>query len=117
MPARSDGLRKGRSRSREINDGEQIGTRHLDPGLVRLERAEALPVAGAGVGHAVVQERAQEPVDSHQRAGGAEAEFNAVPVADPRPVSSIIEKFRAKSGDGGLQLYSKLDVAVLAQAS
>src|SRR5712664_1840151 len=33
-------------------------------GLVRIGRREALPVAGAGFGYTVVQERAEEPVDS-----------------------------------------------------
>jgi hypothetical protein len=33
-------------------------------------------------------------------AGGANAECRAVPVTDPQAVSSVIEKFRAKYGDG-----------------
>jgi deazaflavin-dependent oxidoreductase (nitroreductase family) len=47
-------------------------------------------------------------------AGGAEVEFDALSVTDASQVSSIIEKFRAKYGDGGLKLYSKLEVAVIA---
>jgi hypothetical protein len=48
-------------------------------------------------------------------AAGAEAEFKVVPVTDATQVSSVVEKFRAKYGDNGVKLYSKLDVAVLAQ--
>jgi deazaflavin-dependent oxidoreductase (nitroreductase family) len=48
-------------------------------------------------------------------AGGAEAEFKVVPVTDATQVSSVVERFRAKYGDNGVKLYSKLNVAVLAQ--
>jgi len=48
-------------------------------------------------------------------ARGAEAEFNAVPITDPREVSSVVGKFRAKYGAGDMKkYYSKLDVAVVA---
>jgi deazaflavin-dependent oxidoreductase (nitroreductase family) len=47
-------------------------------------------------------------------AGGAEADLNVVPGTDAAQVSSVIEKFRAKYGDSGIKLYSKLDVAVIA---
>jgi deazaflavin-dependent oxidoreductase (nitroreductase family) len=43
----------------------------------------------------------------------AEAEFKAVPVTDPRTVSSVVEKVRAKYGAGDVKkYYSKFDVAV-----
>jgi hypothetical protein len=49
-------------------------------------------------------------------ARGAEAELEVVPVADPKQVSSIIEKFRVKYGAGDVKkYYSKFDVAVVAQ--
>jgi deazaflavin-dependent oxidoreductase (nitroreductase family) len=48
-------------------------------------------------------------------AGGAEAEFNAVPITDAKQVSSVAAKFRAKHGDANVKkYYSKFDVAVLA---
>jgi deazaflavin-dependent oxidoreductase (nitroreductase family) len=50
------------------------------------------------------------------RAGGAEADFHVVPVTDRAQVSSVIEKFREKHGDSGVKLYSKLDVAAIAEA-
>jgi deazaflavin-dependent oxidoreductase (nitroreductase family) len=49
-------------------------------------------------------------------ARGAEAEVKAVPITDPKHVSSVVEKFRAKYGAGDVKkYYSKFDVAVLAQ--
>jgi hypothetical protein len=49
-------------------------------------------------------------------ARGAEAECQAVPVADPTRVSSVVEKFRVKYGSGDVKkYYSKFDVAVIAQ--
>jgi len=48
----------------------------------------------------------------------ADGEFKAVPITDGKKVSSVIEKFRDKYGAGDVKkYYSKLDVAVLAQAS
>ena len=48
-------------------------------------------------------------------AGGAEVELKVVPVTDPKQVSSIVEKFRAKYGASDVKkYYSKFDVAVLA---
>ncbi len=50
-------------------------------------------------------------------AGGAEADFNAAPITDPKQVSSVVDKFRGKYGPGDVKkYYSKFDVAVLAQA-
>jgi hypothetical protein len=48
-------------------------------------------------------------------ARGAEAKFKVVPVTDAKQVKSVVEKFRAKYGNSGIKLYSKLDVAVVAQ--
>jgi hypothetical protein len=50
-------------------------------------------------------------------AGGAQGEFQAVPITDDGRVSHVVEKFREKYGAGDVKkYYSKLDVAVLAQA-
>ena len=63
----------------------------------------------------MVQERAEEPLDS-DRCGGAEAIVQAVPVTDATQVKSVVEKFREKYGASDVKkYYSKLDVAVLAQ--
>ena len=49
-------------------------------------------------------------------AGGTKAEFKAVPISDPKQVSSVVEKFREKYGASDVKkYYSKLDVAVVDQ--
>lgn len=48
-------------------------------------------------------------------AGNTKSDIKVVTVTDARQVSSIVEKFRAKYGDSGIKLYSKLDVAVIAK--
>ena len=49
-------------------------------------------------------------------AGGAEGEFNAVPITDAAELTAVIEKFREKYGAGDVKkYYSKFDVAVLAE--
>src|ERR1039458_2890712 len=42
---------------------QEVWENNFGSGLVRLGRPETLPVASTGLGFAVVQERAQEPVD------------------------------------------------------
>ncbi len=49
--------------------------------------------------------------------GGATADFKARPITDASQVSSVVEKFRHKYGEGNVKkYYSKFDVAVLAQS-
>jgi deazaflavin-dependent oxidoreductase (nitroreductase family) len=48
-------------------------------------------------------------------AGGARSEVKVVAVADATQVKSVVEKFRGKYGTSGVNLYSKFDVAVVAQ--
>lgn len=49
-------------------------------------------------------------------ADGAKAELHADSTTDPKQVSSVVEKFRAKYGAGDVKrYYSKFDVAVLAE--
>ena len=45
---------------------------------------------------------------------GAQSELEVVPVSDATEVKSVIEKFRSKYGTSGVNLYSKVDVAVIA---
>ena len=50
------------------------------------------------------------------KAGKAEAEVHAAPITELTGVKSVIEKFRAKYGDGDVKkYYSKFDVAVEAE--
>jgi deazaflavin-dependent oxidoreductase (nitroreductase family) len=49
-------------------------------------------------------------------ADGAGAEVQAAPVNDATQVKAVVEKFRAKYGNGDVKkYYSKFDVAVIAQ--
>src|SRR5438477_4666793 len=45
-------------------DRQEVRAHDLDPGLVRAGRRKALSLARAWLGHAVVQERSPESVDS-----------------------------------------------------
>ena len=50
------------------------------------------------------------------KAGGAEAEFKAIPITDGKQVSSVTEKFRAKYGASDVKkYYARFDVAVVAE--
>ena len=52
----------------------------------------------------------------HIKAGGTVAEFKSIPLADPKQVSSVVEKFREKYGSNDVKkYYSNFDVAVRAQ--
>jgi deazaflavin-dependent oxidoreductase (nitroreductase family) len=48
-------------------------------------------------------------------AGGTQRELKVVAVSDATQVKSVVDKFRGKYGTSGVNLYSKLDVAVAAQ--
>jgi len=50
------------------------------------------------------------------KAGGTEAELQAVPIKDVTQVKSVVEKFRDKYGANDVKkYYSKFDVAVVVQ--
>ena len=48
-------------------------------------------------------------------AGSAQSQLKVLAVTDATQVKSVVEKFRGKYGTSGVNLYSKLDVAVVAQ--
>ena len=113
--ARKDVLRERLSRSREINisvTGRKSGRSITFPiwFVEEDKKLYLLPVHGSDTQwYKNVLEKPSI------RVGGAEVELKVVPVSDTAQVSSVVEKFRAKYGDGGIKLYSKLDVAVLGQ--
>jgi deazaflavin-dependent oxidoreductase (nitroreductase family) len=50
------------------------------------------------------------------KAGSAEAELKIATITNAKQVSSVVEKFRGKYGDGDVKkYYSKFDVAVVAE--
>src|SRR5690348_567662 len=116
--ARKDALRERLARAREINitvTGRKSGRAISIPVWFVLDEDKLylLPVEGSDTQwYKNVLKNPLIRVDAR----GAEAEFNAVPITDPKQVSSVVEKFRAKYGASDVKkYYSKFDVAVLAQ--
>ena len=116
-PKRSDALETRLSRLREITisvTGRKSGRTISIPVWFALEEGKLylLPVSGSDTQwYKNVLKNPSIRID----AGGDNAELRVVPVTDPKQVSSIVEKFRAKYGAGDVKkYYSKLDVAVLA---
>ena len=118
MPARNDSFTNRLSRFSEITisvTGRKSGRTVSIPIWFVFEDGELylLPVKGSDTQwyRNVVKNRA---IDIAAR--DAKAEFNAIPITDPKQVSSVVEKFRGKYGAGDVKkYYSKFDVAVLAE--
>lgn len=116
MPARNDDLKDRLSRYRQTKIsviGRKSGRTISIPVWFVLERNQLylLPVQGSDTQwYKNVLQNPSIRVD----ALGSEAEFRAVPIADAKTVSSVVEKFRGKYGPKDVKkYYSKLDVAVL----
>ena len=116
-PKRSDALETRLSRLSEITitvTGRKSGRAISIPVWFALEdrKLYLLPVSGSDTQwYKNVLKNPTIRID----AGGDNAELRVVPVTDPKQVSSIVEKFRAKYGAGDVKkYYSKLDVAVVA---
>ncbi len=119
MPAPKDGLRDRLSRSSEINitvTGRKSGRAISNPiwFVVDEDKLYLLPVQGSSTQwYKNVLKNPSIRIDAR----GAQGEFQAVPITDAARVSSVVNKFREKYGAGDVKkYYSKLDVAVLAQA-
>jgi deazaflavin-dependent oxidoreductase (nitroreductase family) len=117
-PTRNDALRDRLSRSREINisvTGRKSGRTISIPVWFASDgnKLYLLPVNGSDTQW---YKNVLKKPSIRIGAGGAVAEFKAVPVTDVRQVSSVVEKFRRKYGAADVtRYYSKFDVAVLAQ--
>jgi deazaflavin-dependent oxidoreductase (nitroreductase family) len=118
MPTPNDILRKRLSQSSEITisvTGRKSGRTISNPVWFVLEgeKLYLLPVHGSDTQwYKNVLTNPAIRID----AGGAEAELKLAPVPEATPVSSVVEKFRAKYGAGDVKkYYSKLDVAVMAE--
>jgi deazaflavin-dependent oxidoreductase (nitroreductase family) len=117
MPARNDALKNRLSRSREINitvTGRKSGRAISIPIWFVWEddKLYLLPVQGSDTQwYKNVLNNPSIRIDAR----GAEAEVKAVLVTDPKQVSSVVAKFRAKYGASDVKkYYSKFDVAILA---
>jgi deazaflavin-dependent oxidoreductase (nitroreductase family) len=116
-PTRSNNLKDRLSRLNEITitvTGRKSGRPISIPVWFVLEDAKLylLPVSGSDTQwYKNVLKNPSIRID----AGGDKAELRAIPVTDPKQVSSIVEKFRAKHGASDVKkYYSKFDVALLA---
>jgi deazaflavin-dependent oxidoreductase (nitroreductase family) len=117
-PAPNDTLKARLSRSREIHIsviGRKSGRTISNPIWFVLDEDKLylLPVQGSDTQW---YKNVLKHPSIHIKAGGAEAEFKAIPITDPKQVLSVVEKFREKYGASDVKkYYSKFDVAVLAQ--
>ena len=116
-PRSIDALKSRLSRLNEINitvTGRKSGRPISIPVWFVLEDGKLylLPVSGSDTQwYKNVLKNPSLRID----AGGDSATLRAVPVTDPKQVSSIVEKFRAKHGARDVKkYYSKFDVAVIA---
>jgi deazaflavin-dependent oxidoreductase (nitroreductase family) len=115
---RNDALRKRLSQSRELNltvTGRKSGQPISIPIWFVLEDDTLyfLPVQGSDTQW---YKNVLKNPPIRVEAGGAEAEFKAVPVADASRVSWVVERFRSKYGTNDVKkYYSKFDVAVISQ--
>ncbi|HSY98055.1 MAG TPA: nitroreductase/quinone reductase family protein [Terriglobales bacterium] len=117
-PARKDTLKDRLSRSREIHInviGRKSGRTISNPiwFVSDEDKLYLLPVQGSDTQW---YKNVLKNPSIHIKAGGAEAEFKAIPITDPKQVLSVVEKFREKYGASDVKkYYSRFDVAVLAQ--
>jgi deazaflavin-dependent oxidoreductase (nitroreductase family) len=119
MSARTAALEDRLSRYRQIRitvTGRTSGRSISIPVWFVLDREKLylLPIQGSDTQwYKNVRNKPSIRIDAR----GAKAEFDVVPITDPRRVSSVVEKFRAKYGARDVKkYYSKLDVAVLARS-
>ena len=123
MPAPNDALKDRLSRYREINlsvTGRKSGRTISQPVWFVLDvvahddKVYVLPVRGSDTQW---YKNVLKNPSIRIGARGADAEFQAVAITDQARVSVVVEKFRAKYGASDVKkYYSKLDVAVVAQA-
>jgi deazaflavin-dependent oxidoreductase (nitroreductase family) len=115
-PAKKDDLKDRLSRYREIKIsviGRKSGRTISNPVWFVLdgENLYLVPVQGSDTQwYKNVLKNPKIKIDAR----GAEAEFGAVPITDPKQISSVVEKFREKYGAADVKkYYSKFDVAVV----
>ena len=118
MPARNNALKDRLSRYREIKitvTGRKSGRSISIPVWFVLDDGNLylLPVQGSDTQwYKNVLSNPMIRIDAQ----GAEAEFQAVPITDATPVSSVVDNFRDTYGAKDVKkYYSKFDVAVLVQ--
>src|SRR6266550_8472848 len=106
-PARNDALRHRLSRSREINVsviGRKSGRTISNPVWFVLDEDKLylLPVQGSDTQW---YKNVLKNPSIRVNARGAQGDFQAVPITDSAPVSSVVEKFREKYGANDVKKY------------
>jgi deazaflavin-dependent oxidoreductase (nitroreductase family) len=120
QPSASDPLKERLSRYREIKitvTGRKSGRSISIPVWFVLDddRLYLLPVQGSDTQW--YKNVLNNPKIRIEARGAEAAEFQIVPIVDAKQVAPVVEKFREKYGASDVKkYYSKLDVAVLAQA-
>lgn len=116
MPAKND-LKDRLSRYNQIDltvTGRKSGRAITNPVWFVFEEVKLylLPVKGSDTQwYKNVLDNPQIKIDAR----GVDADLQAVAVTDPKQVSSVVEKFRAKYAGDVKKYYSKFDVAVVAE--
>jgi deazaflavin-dependent oxidoreductase (nitroreductase family) len=118
MPTHSDSLKDRLSRDQEIKitvTGRKSGRAISNPVWFAFDNDTLylLPVKGSNTQwYRNVLKNPAIRIDVR----GDQSEVTLAPVTDPKQVSSVVEKFRAKYGPGDVKkYYSKFDVAVMAK--
>jgi len=118
MPAQKDALKDRLSKSSEITltvTGRKSGRPVSIPVWFVWEddKLYLLPVKGSDTQwYKNVLKNPSIRIDAR----GAEAELKAIPITDPKQISSVVEIFRTKYGASDVKkYYLKFDVAVVAQ--
>jgi len=116
MPSTNQSLQERLSRYNEIQltvTGRKSGRAITNPVWFVFEDGKLylLPVKGSDTQwYKNVLDNPKIKIDAR----GAGAELNVAPLTDPKEVSSVVEKFRAKYAGDVKKYYSKFDVAVFA---
>ncbi|HKW61300.1 MAG TPA: nitroreductase family deazaflavin-dependent oxidoreductase [Candidatus Acidoferrum sp.] len=118
MPARKNSLKDQLSRYHEINitvTGRKSGRAITNPVwfVSENETLYLLPVTGSDTQwYKNILKNPSIRID----AGGTETTLNAVPIANAKEVTHVVERFRKKYGAGDVKkYYSKFDVAAVVQ--
>jgi deazaflavin-dependent oxidoreductase (nitroreductase family) len=117
MPAQKDTLKERLSRFREVTIsviGRKSGRKISNPVWFVFESDELyfLPVKGSDTQW---YKNVLKNPSMQISARGTEAEIKVTAVTDPKQVSAVVDKFRAKySASDVKKYYSKFDVAVMA---
>ena len=119
MSAKIDDLKTHLSRTREINisvTGRKSGRTISIPVWFVLDgdRVLLLPVSGSDTQW---YKNVRKNLSLRVSSGGANTELTAAAITGSEEVAAVADKFRKKYGAGDIKkYYSKLDVAVVAEA-